>query len=172
MIDWSKIRKDFDSERRKATGSITGKELMQKAYSEMQAIESSKELKKAQLAVLKPMLLHYMVNKLPLVVRHPIQNPTESMGGASPDDSDGFYHTVQKSEGVSFEETMETIPVGTELTYFKWDKPMGQWIFKGSNGREYAIYDKNVIMFKGSSIENPGFYGLLYYTNIVDSLNN
>ena len=167
MIDWSKIRKDFDTERRKSNGQTTGKELMAKARDQLLSQDQAVSIKKSQVAALKPILLHFMVNKLPITVMKSIQNPTETVGGKT-EDEDNFYHSVQKSLNVVFQEVMETIPAGTQLTYHSWDKQIGQWIFKSSTGREYAIYDKDVIMFMGNSMENPGLYGLLFNTNLVD----
>jgi hypothetical protein len=62
---------------------------------------------------------------------------------------------------------METVPAGIDLIFKSWDKQLGQWIFKGSNGQEYAIYEKSMVGFQGQVIQNPGLFGLLYNTDII-----
>lgn len=166
----------FDSKRRKATGSMTGRELFAKAHETLRKNQEAKDQRAAVEPILRKNLLKHMVSRLPITVMVPIQNPTESIGGVSKsEDDDGFYANTRKgqqSEKVSFEETMETIPAGTDLVFKAWDKQLGQWIFKGSNGQEYAIYDKSVIMYKGGAIENPGLFGLLFNSSVADILND
>lgn len=164
----------FDDKRRKAHGTMTGKELFAKAHETLRKAEEHKSRRAEIEPILRQNLLKHMVSRLPITVMVPIQNPTESIGGVSKsEDDDGFYgnRRTGPSKEVSFEEVMETIPVGVELIFKAWDKQLSQWIFKGSNGQEYAIYDKNVIMFKGGAIENPGLYGLLFNSSIADVLN-
>lgn len=177
-LDWNAVADvNFDDKRRKATGSITGRELFKKAFDNMQKAQEAIARRQEVEPLLKNFLIDHMVNRKPIQVMHPITNPTEAIPGlAKSEDDDGFYNTspsmssAERSANARFEETMETIPRGIELVYKSWDKQLGQWLFKGSNGKEYAIYDKSVIIYKGSAIENPGFYGLLFSTNLVDLL--
>lgn len=176
-VDWGSIASvNFDDKRRKATGSKTWKEVIGKAVEDMEKAKDAVTKRQEIEPLLKNFLLDHMVNRKPIKVLAPISNPTEGLPGQNlDDDDDGFYNTspsssLEKSANARFEEMMETIPVGTELTYKSWDKTMGQWLFKGSNGKDYAIYDKNVILYKGNAIENPGFYGLLFSTSLVNML--
>lgn len=175
VLDWSEIAQvNFDDKRRKAQGIMTGKELFQKAYQQLEAQEEHKKYRAHVEPILKAELINYMASRTPIKVIKPIQNPTEVISSADlGDEDDGFYQNVAKSshtETPKFREVMETIPAGVELVYKAWDKQLGQWLFKGSNGREYAIYDKSVIIYQGSGIENPGLFGLLYNTNISEKL--
>lgn len=177
-LDWGAIANvNFDDKRRKAAGLMTGKELFAKAYSDMEKAQAAVQHRQQVEPILKSELLNRIINKTPITVRQPIKNPTETLGGLnkSEEDDDGFYHGSAKNsqEGVmnaKFEEVMETIPSGTTLIFKSWDKQLGQFIFKSDKGAEYAIYDKSVIIFKGSSIENPGLYGLLFNTDLVSIL--
>ena len=173
MFDWSKIAKpNFDDERRKKHGLKTGKQLFQESYQKLEKAEEAKARREAVEPLLKSQLIDHMVNRKPIQVLSPITNPTETINGlvdASEDEDDGFYamnKSAATNANVSFVEVMETIPAGTQLIYKSWDKQLGQWIFKGSNGKEYAIYDQPLVMFQGSMIENPGFFGLLHQTNL------
>lgn len=180
QLNWGAIANvNFDDKRRKTLGIKTGREAFQKAHEDLAKAEAALARRKEVEPMLKSALLDKMVNRQPITVLQPINNPTESIPGleksGSDDDDDGFYNTspsmsAERTVNARFEETMQVIPRGTELVYKAWDKQMGQWIFKGNNGKEYAIYDKSVIIFKGQSIENPGFYGLLFSTNLVDLL--
>ena len=42
------------------------------------------------------------------------------------------------------------------------NKALGQWLFEGSNGKEYSIYDKSKIMFQGELLKTLDF--LDYFT--------
>ena len=176
QLDWSAIAKvNFDDQRRKATGSLTGKELFAKAFENMQKAETALRQRQEAEPVLRQALLKAMVGREPIRVLHPIQNPTESFGGLQKgEEDDGFYGASPSSENAvltkKFEEVMETIPAGTELVFKSFDKQLSQFIFKGSNGHDYAIYDRSVIMFRETQIENPGLYGLLFNTSLTDAL--
>lgn len=175
-LDWSAIATvNFDDKRRKTQGIMTGKELFAKAHAERERAEAALAQRHAVEPVLRKALLDHMVNRKPIQVLHPINNPTESIGGlakSQDDEDDGFYQNSGPSRSQEaamnskFEEVMETIPAGTSLVFKSWDKQLDQWIFKSANGREYAVYTKGVIIFKGNSIENPGLYGLLFNTDI------
>lgn len=179
QLDWGAIANvNFDDKRRKTLGIQTGREAFAKAYENMAKAEAAMSKRAESEPILKAGLIEKMVNRQPILVMQPINNPTEAIPGlekSNSEDDDGFYNTspsmsAERTANAKFEEVMEVIPRGTELVYKSWDKQMGQWIFKGSNGKEYAIYDKSVIIYKGSAIENPGFYGLLFSTNLVDLL--
>lgn len=181
-LDWSKIATvNFDDRRRKARGQLTSKELFQKCYDNLQKAQDVAEARAQAEPILRNALIEHMVSKQPIKVLQPINNPTETVGGlAKSEEDDGFYFSGGSSSNANSEaalsakfiEVMETIPVGTDLVYKGWDRQLGQWLFKGSNGQEYAIYDKPVIMFQGQGIENPGLFGLLYNTSLTNALNN
>lgn len=173
-LDWGAIATvNFDEKRRKATGTLTGKELFAKAHDNLRKAEQALVRRQEAEPILRKALFHHMVSRLPITVCQPINNPTETLGGLSKaEEDDGFYYnsatrSAEAAASAKFEEVMETIPVGTTLLFKCWDKAMGQYIFKGSNGQEYAIFEKSVIIFKGSSMENPGLYGLLFNTDLV-----
>jgi hypothetical protein len=171
MFDWNKIAKvNFDDERRKKLGLKTGTQLFKEAYDRVAKAEDHKAWRAEAEPLLKAHLLDHMVNGKPIMVLAPIKNPTESLNGVDSvdEDDDGFYSNVKKSETFNskYIETIQTIPVGTQLFYKSWEKSLGQWIFKDTTGKEFAIYDKPQIMFQGRLIENPGFFGLLHNTNI------
>lgn len=179
ILDWSTIAQvNFDEKRRKSTGITTMRQSFQKAHAQLEKTQQLQARRKELEPILKSKLINYMVSREPIKVLFPIQNPTESLGGLTKaDEEDGFYANTSasaaaggKTASSSFEEVMEVIPAGIELVYKSMDKTLGQFLFKGSNGVEYAIYDKNVILFKGSAMENPGLFGLLFHTNLVDSL--
>lgn len=174
-LDWSAIATvNFDDNRRKAQGIMTGKELFAKAHAERERAEAALALRAHVEPLLRKALADHMINRKPIQVLYPINNPTESLGGLakSQDDDDGFYQnsgssrTQEAAASAKYEEVLETIPAGTSLVFKSWDKQLDQWIFKSANGREYAVYTKGVIIFKGNSIENPGLYGLLFNTDI------
>jgi hypothetical protein len=177
-LDWSSVASvNFDDNRRKNTKMMTGKELFAKALEKEEKIRKAFEMRKEVEPLLRDALLKAMTSRTPIKVLSAISNPTEALGGLvkSEDDDDGFYNSnpaqkVESQANARFEEVMETIPSGTELIYKSWDKQLGQWIFKSVNGREYAIYDKSVILYKGNPIENPGLYGLLFNTDLIDTL--
>ena len=172
MFDWGNISKaNFDDERRKKLGLKTGKQLFAEAHDRLQKAKDKQAWRNQVEPLLKAELIQHMVNRKPISVISPIQNPTEGIPGQE-EDEDNFYN-VQKSSSVgSFVELMETIPAGSELIFKSWDKTLGQWIFKSNTGKEYAIYDKPKVMFKQQAIENPGFFGLLYQTNIKNVIDN
>lgn len=176
-LDWSAVANvNFDEKRRKATGMLTGKELFAKAHERMRKAEEAVARRAEIEPVLRENLFKHMVNRLPITVQQPINNPTETLGGLNKsEEDDGFYHSspsksAESAASVKFEETLETIPQGTVLVFKSWDKQLGQYIFKSTKGHEYAIYDKSVIIYKGSSIENPGLFGLLFNTDLVSIL--
>lgn len=174
MINWKEIAQmGFDDKRRQAHGMTTGKELFRKAFEQMQ--EDS--LKKAQLenleAQVKSKLLQAMISRTPFKVLKSFHNATETLNGLTKsnddDDDDGFYSNVGSSsstENSKFQETMEVIPAGITLTFKNLEKSLGTLVFKGSDGFEYVIYKDPSIMFKGSQIKNPGYYGLLFNTDL------
>src|SRR5581483_6699144 len=171
-LDWNAVaRVNFDDNRRKATGSTTYKEQVAKGLETLRKSQEALKRRQEIEPILKSLLVDHMVNRRPIKVENPIQNPTETLGGLQKgEEDDGFYHSgaSPNSENLgSFQEVMETIPAGTELVFKAWDKQMGQWIFKSNNGNEYAIYEKSVIIFNGNAIENPGLYGLLFNTHLV-----
>lgn len=179
-IDWNSIATvNFDEQRRKKLGIKTGKEAFAKAYENLAKAEEMLARRKEVEPLLKNFLLDHMLNRKPIRVLQAIRNPTEVVSGglnkSQTDDDDGFYNTSpsmsqEASANVSFVEAMETIPAGIDLIFKGLDKQMGQWLFKGSNGKEYAIYDKPMVLFQKQAIENPGFYGLLFQTNLVNLL--
>ncbi len=173
-LDWSAIATvNFDEKRRKSTGMLTGKELFAKAHANLRKSQEALARRQEVEPELRKALLYHMVNRLPITVTQPINNPTETLGGISKsEEDDGFYNSspsaAQEAKAAArFEEVMETIPQGTQLIFKSWDRQLSQYIFKSSNGQEYAIYDKSVIIYKGSSIENPGLYGLLFNTDLI-----
>lgn len=179
-LDWSKVASTlgFDDKRRKAQGQDTYRERVQKSLASYEESMAAEEFRKSQEPLLKSVLLDHMVNRKPITVMKSIHNPTESLGGVvdNGEEDDGFYYNpgrgdkAQSTANAKFQEVMETIPAGTQLVFKSMDKVMGQWIFKGSNGREYAVYDKPTVMFQGQSIQNPGFFGLLYNTHLIHEL--
>lgn len=179
-LDWSKIATvNFDDNRRKFNKQTTGKELFAKAYADLKKSEDLLAQRKEIEPILKKALLEHMVNHTPIKVMQPINNPTETVGGLNKsenEEEDNFYYNGGRSNeqnqslNVKFEETMEVIPPGVELVYKAWDRQLNQWLFKGSNGQEYAIYEKPVIIFQGQAIENPGLFGLLFNTSITEVL--
>lgn len=173
ILDWDSISDtNFDEKRRKNNGQFSSfKEAMAKSYEKMEASQAQADLMKAQEPGLRQALLEAMVNRSPIRVLAPIQNPTESLNGLQKsEEDDGFYNAIpssSQSESIgSFQEIMEIIPAGTTLIFKSLDKQLGQFVFKSSNGQEYSIYDKNVILFQGQQIQNPGLYGLLYNTDL------
>jgi len=176
MIDWDGLDKSnvFD-ERRKRLGMKTGRQLFEEAHDRIAKAEAHAAERAQREPILKAELVKLMSSRTPIQVFNPIKNPTEGLPGQNEsEDDDGFYSNMSKSASgtanAKFVEMMETIPAGTELIYKSWDKTLGQWIFKGSNGKEYAIYDRSIIMFQNRSIENPGLFGLLYNTNVRNVL--
>lgn len=178
VLDWGSIANTaFDDKRRKATGSLTGKELFAKAYAKIAQQEEAASNAKAKEPLLKQELLKALLTKSAFRVIAPFANPTEALGGIveGSEEDDGFYMTksktdeAQRTSGASFQEVMETIPT-CELTFKSWDKQLGQFIFKASNGKEYAIYDKPRVLYQGNWITNPGYYGLLYNTNFSENI--
>jgi hypothetical protein len=176
-LDWNAIASvNFDDKRRKSAGILTGKEAFAKAYDKLAKAEEALAHRQQVEPILRKALFEHMVTRRPITVVNPIHNPTETLGGlAKGEEDDGFYYnsasrSAEAAASAKFEEVMETIPPGTELIFKSWDKAMGQYIFKGSNGQEYAIFEKSVIIFKGSSMENPGLYGLLFNTDLVSIL--
>jgi hypothetical protein len=176
VLDWGSIAKvNFDDQRRKAHGQTTLREAFQQAHTNLKKAEDFMERRKEVEPILKSLLLDHMVTRKPITVLQPFQNPTEALGGiAKSEDDDGFYNSTpssdSKTQNSTFEEVMETVPQGVTLTFKSWEKPLGQWVFKGSNGQEYAVYDKPVITFKGQVIENPGLFGLLYHTHLINNV--
>lgn len=169
MIDWEKLRKPALKR-----NQPTMREKFEKAHGERVAAEQQQALVKAQEPLLKSVLLDYLVNRKPIEVLHPFQNATESLGGITRDEEDDGFYQVQKSETsafTKFEETMETIPRGEKLVFKSMDKTLQQWIFKGlESKKEYAIYYNPVILFREQQIKNPGFYGLLYATDLTNQI--
>lgn len=182
ILDWNEIATvNFDDRRRKAQKTLTGREMFAKAYENLQKSEEALARRQVVEPLLRNALLAAMVSRVPITVTQPINNPTESLGGIQKggfdDDDDGFYNSTPNHEAnaiaqanVKFEEVMEMIPPGTQLMFKSRDPQLGQLVFRGSNGREYSIYEHSQIMFKGSQIENPGLYGLLFATNLIDQI--
>lgn len=174
VLDWSKTADvNFDDKRRKAQGLLTCKELFQKAYKQLQEQEQTEALIKAKEPILKERLLAAMLTKTPITVTKSFNNPTETIGGLSKsEDDDGFYQSAssKQSENAQFKITMETVPAGEELVFKSWLKTLGQFIFKGKSGREYAIYEKSDIIYNDRVIKNPGLFGLLFNTNLNENL--
>lgn len=181
VLDWSAIATvNFDDNRRKKQGILTGREMFAKAYERLAAQEDHQKAKREAEPVLKAALIQAITSRSIIKVLQSIQNPTEALGGiakSNDEDDDGFYYggnkAVQQAEAqmnAKYEEVMEVIPSGVELVFKSWDKQLGQFIFKASNGQDYAIYDKSVIMFKERAIENPGLYGLLFNTSLIKAL--
>lgn len=189
VLNWGAIRNQNweDGQRTNPFTGVrvpTGKEAFAKAYEE-QDRQAALALRKAEvLPILKNELIKSMLNQTPIKVMAPIQNYTEGFNGATSansEDDDGFYNSSPAASAEAilkarFQETIETIPRGIELIFKSWDRNLGQWIFKGSNGREYAIYDKMTIMVGDAphsrAVENPGLYGLLFQTSLADILSN
>jgi hypothetical protein len=135
--------------------------------------EENARLFKSHTEALKPMLLDSLVNRKPLKVLAPIHNATETMGGITKsEEDDGFYNSSpsESSINATFQEVIETIPTGIELVLKSLNKNLSQWIFKGSNGQEYAVYYTPTIMFRDKVIENPALLGLLHNTNLKQEL--
>ena len=169
LADISKA--NFDDERRKKLGLKTGKQMFSEAHANMKKSEEAAQWRADVEPMLKAELIQHMVNRKEITVMLPINNPTEGIPGQGEDDDDGFYNMSKSSSITGFEEIMEVIPAGTKLQFHSWDKVLGQWIFKSEN-KEYAIYDKPLIMFQQKQLENPGFFGLLYNTNIRQIIEN
>ena len=156
-------------------GYVSFRDLVQKSMAKQEAAAEHQALMKAEEPLRKSKLLERMVNRQPIKVMGPIKNPTESIGGIQMDEEDdGFYANVRKSgdpsertANSSFVEVMEVIPAGTELTFHHLNKTLNQWIFKSQKGKEYAIYTSPVVVFQGKQIQNPGFWGLLYSTDLI-----
>lgn len=179
MIDWNKIAKvNFDDNRRKVTGGSTMKEKFQKGREQLQAQENRAEFMKKSLPILKNALLMAITSKTPILLKSSVNNPTETLGGISKNEEDEFPDFYNSSPSMQndgsnakFEEVMETIPAGTALIFKSFDKTLDQFIFKGSNGQDYAIYTKDKVAFRGQVIENPGLFGIMYHSDLMDSLN-
>lgn len=176
VLDWSAIAEvNFDDRRRAKHGQKTYRQLTQESLVKHEAQIQAEELRKSQEPLLKNELVVRMVNRQPIKVLAPFHNPTETLGGIAKggDDEDDFYYSGGRSASenatanATFQEVMETVPAGIELIFKSWDKQLGQWIFKGSNGREYAIYEKPQVAFQNQVIHNPGLIGLLYNTDII-----
>lgn len=156
-LDWNKIaRVNFDERRRAAHGQKTGRQLFQNAYANL---EKSKEMAKKREQIeplLKKALLDHMVNRKPIIVLAAFQTSME---------------VLQKSDwGAQYVETMHTIPAGSQLLFKGREGGLGQWIFETQDGSEITIYEKPMIMFGKSVIQNPGFYGLLYNTHLINEI--
>ena len=181
VLDWNSVANvNFDDNRRKKHGNMTGKELFAKAHETLQKAEDNATLTKAMEPILKAKLVEYMMARKPLTVLAPFHNPTEALNGiqkSEVEEEDDFYYSGGQSRDPStstasatFQEVMETIPAGTELVFKSLDKQLGQFIFKGSNGHEYAIYTQPEVMFQNSTIKNPGYFGLLFNTQLRNEL--
>lgn len=184
ILDWNKIEDttSFDDQRRKKVGQTTFKELMENAYRRDDEQKAHQDLVKSQEPFLRNGLLKCMINRTPLRVLTAFMNPTESMSGQDTQDEieDSFWNGVSANDPIKkaermassrFEEVMETIPAGAELMFKSWNKTLGQWVFVDQNtDREFAIYDKPNVMFQNAQIRNPGFYGLLFNTHLVQEL--
>lgn len=177
-LDWNAIANvAFDDKRRKATNSPTMRESFQKAYANLENVQAHQNKKNELLPLLKSRLLSALTSKAPIRVLSRISNPTETLGGlVKSEEDDGFYSNGRKAmdgsqtASASFQEAMEVIPAGIDLVFKSLDKTLDQFIFSGSNGEEYAIYTKDAIIFKGSTMENPGLYGLLFHTSLAKDL--
>lgn len=167
MFDWSKIAKvNFDDQRRERLGLKTGKQLFSEAHENMRKAEEHQAWRARVEPLIKSHLLDHMVGRKPIEVLVPITNYTESIPGQE-DDDDGFYQMQKSTSLGSFQLTTEIIPAGTELMFKSHDKTLGQLIFSGSNGKEYAIYQQATLPLPGGkTVENPGFFGLLHNTNL------
>lgn len=159
-VDWSKTYKGALRGKRGKYNSYA--EMLQEQHSKMEEIKKANDDFKRIEPVLRKSLLDHMVNRLPIRVVRPIQYFTEE---------------VQKSEtGANFTTGMAVIPGGTELTFLRIDKTMGQWIFKSQDGKEYEIYDTPLVMIPGGAgqpsrqVVNSGFYGLLCNTHIYQTV--
>jgi hypothetical protein len=180
IVDWNKIASvNFDDNRRKKVGQITSKELFQKAHERMQEEESRADYLRKAMPILQNELIKSLSTKTPILVKSPIKNPTEALGGvikSQDDEFPDFYNSTPSNQGggstanARFEEVMQTIPAGITLMFKSWDKTLDQMVFRGSDGEDYAIYTRQKILFKGQSMENPGLFGLLFNTNLADIL--
>ena len=155
VLDWNAMYKGSLRGSRGKYGSY--RELMEKKAAQVEEFKKAAEHQQMIEPHLKKGLLDYMVNRKPIKVLAPIQYYTESF--------------MQKS----FETTLKTVPVGTELVFSHIDKTMGQWIFKSSTGEEVDIYDTPIVTIPGANrssmqVKNPGFFGLLYNTNIFQEI--
>lgn len=185
-LNWGAIATvNFDDQRRAKHGQMTSKELFAKSYETLQKSQDALARRKEIEPYLRNALLQHMVARTPITVLQPIKNPTETLGGVAKsngkeEEDDGFYYNGGKPSVASdgpinlgtFQEVMEVIPSGIDLVFKSWDKNLGQLLFKGSNGAEYAIYEKSNILFQGQSMENPGLYGLLFQTSIINCLDS
>ena len=153
--------------------------LMAKAWARHQAQQGAEDLRKSQEPHLKALLLKALVDHTPILVKAPIRNFTETLGGILKSQEhdeidDAFYNstpvhidkTATATMNATFQEVVETIPAGTVLTFKNFEKSLGQLVFQDQNGQDYAIYKDPQVMFQGTIHQNPGFYGLLFNTNL------
>lgn len=177
-LDWSSIADPVTGPakvRLRDGGYLSFRDMIQQNVAKQEAAKQQMEIMKAEEPMRKSQLLTRMVNRESIRVTAGFQNPTESLGGIQTDEEDdGFYSNTRKSgdgsertANSSFQEVMEYIPNGVELTFKNLNKTLNQWVFKGSNGKEYAIYTSPTVIFQGRTIPNPGFWGLLYKTDIL-----
>lgn len=149
---------------------------MTQAYQAMAKQQEALAQRKQTEPLLRQALMKAMVTRQPLKVVASFQNPTETLGGIKDDEEDdGFYanQSIRKAENaanVTFQIVLETIPAGIELTFKSLNKTLRQFVFQGSNRKEYSIYQDSVLDLFGQATENPGLYGILYCTDLVENL--
>lgn len=163
-VDWSMTYKGALRGNRGKYGSFG--EMLKKAQEQREVNEQKQELFKALEPELRKALLDKMVGKEVILVLQPFNNIAEQL--------------VKSSYGMGYQTVEEQIPAGTKLIYQKWDKTMGQWIFKAQTdgvgeGPEIAIYDKPLIVVENGPAGpqqrvNSAFYGLLTNTNIFQEV--
>lgn len=141
IIDWSKYVKDEASKEFVA----------QKEQAESLTKSSSPDTQ--LVPIMSKILLNRMVKGLPLVINRPLVYTTEALGGENEDEDDGFY--VKKSEkgNAKFETVLRKLPVGTILKFSQFEKALGQFWFKSSEGTEVGIYaTEQINLLKSSDI--------------------
>ncbi|RLG44956.1 MAG: hypothetical protein DRN81_03220 [Thermoproteota archaeon] len=156
-INWNKIAKvNFDDDRRAKHGQTTGRQLFEKIHDDLAKAKQAHAQRAEVEPFLRKSLLDHMVNRKPITVLVPIQTPSEVL--------------VKSDWGAEYQEQMITIPVGTILTYVTLEKSLGQWIFENQKGEEVTIYNTPTITFGKNPMQNPGFYGLLFNTNLINEI--
>ena len=179
VLDWGKIAKKSTMGQNpwEKQGATSFSDFVAKSTALHEAQKAQQDaIAEAEPALRKALLLA-MLNKSTITVKTPIQNWTESAGGQSEEDEDdGFYQNIQKSKAITanpFQVVQEIIPAGISLVYKSQCKELGQFLFKGSNGKVYTIYTGDRITLDdkaGVVVKNSGLFGLLYNTDIVDSV--
>lgn len=182
-LDWDHVFEGNFEDKRRLQGFKPFREHLQEAHKREAQAEQDAALTKAMEPHLKAVLLEFCVSKRPILVKAAFANPTEKLGGLTKslvegqdDEDDGFYYNGGKqaenptSFNASFQEVMETIPAGTELIFKSYDKHLDKMVFRAKTGAEVEIYTKPLVLFQGNQIKNPGYYGLLYQTNVREAL--